>query len=145
MTESQLPPGLNVVDIGSRLKLHETCHHFLAMLAIGPDLDKALRAVLPSLPKDQQRALLSLVAYRIMGAMLPAHMTLLQNLPPTRGLHDQTLAAAFQMMHEGGLIDVVTQGEAMCFYWPALERLVVSAIERANTTPIVGADGRPLA
>lgn len=131
-----------VTDLSHRLALHDSARPFLVMLGAGPAIRNALRTVLAKLPKDQQRALMTVVAFRLMGGQLPANVTLLEHLPSLAGMHDQTIAAAFQMLVDGGILgvnqpkdekDPAKRIRSMTFYWPELEHLFGGALERENS------------
>lgn len=136
-----------VVDLTSRIALHESVRPFLTMLETGPAIGKALAVILPKLPKDQQRALQTVVAFRFMGSKLPADFTLLEHLPSLAGMHEQTIAAAFQMLVDAGILGLhepdpkAKTGAGMAFYWPELERLY--AVLDPTTQPDPPADPTP--
>lgn len=134
MTSSTNP---KITDLTARLALHPKVPLVLAGLNAGPEIAHALAQAMPGIPKDQQRALLTVVWFRLTGAHLPASVTLLERLPLLRGLHGESIGAAFQLLVEGGVLEVQAGNpeavdvldKAMCFVWPALERLLVAVHE----------------
>lgn len=144
-----LTRDINVINLADRLTTHEDVRSFLAIQSAGPEIAEVLKAALPGLPKDQQRALVAIATWRMLGAFLPASIELLRRLPILNGMHPESIGAQFQLLLDGGVIEVVqhaegTPDEESAFVWPALERLVIRAVQDANSSKIVGADGKSL-
>lgn len=134
-----------IVDLAHRLAVTPEARHVLSLMKCGPAIERALAVVLPALPKLEQRALITVVAFRMMGSMLPANITLLERMPPLAGISAEEIMAAFQALVDQGILILATpQDQPMAFYWPALERLVHDALRDYEAPAIVGLDGRPM-
>ena len=136
----------NVVDLAARLALHESVRPFLTILDAAPKVADVLEAVFPQVTKEQQRALLAVVAWRIMGAELPASIELLKRLPVLHGMHPESIQAALVQLHDADIIAVQQHGEESAFTWPALDTIVYIALQETHApkTSIVGVDGEKL-
>lgn len=135
--------GFNVVNLAERLAVDPTTRSAMAIMAAGAEITGILKEVLPTLAHREQKALLAVIAFRVMGGMLPASLEMLRRLPQFAGEHPENIGIAFDFLTGNGVLEVqVNEDETeSAFYWPALERLIVNAIQAANTSPIVGADG----
>jgi hypothetical protein len=127
----------NIIDLAARLALHESVRPFLTILSAAPEVAEAF----PHITKDQQRALLAVVSWRIMGAELPASIELLKRLPVLHGLHPESIQAAFMQLCEADVLVFQQHGEEGSFVWPALDRIIFAALEEAKAPRIVGTDG----
>ena len=136
----------NVVDLAARLKLHETVRPFLTLLEAAPKIGEVLEAVLPQVTKEQQRALLAVVVWRLMGAELPASIELLKRLPVLHGMHPESIQAAFHQLCDADILVFQQHGEEGGFLWPALDTIVFVALQETHApkTSLVGLDGEKL-
>ena len=134
----------NVVDLAARLKLHETVRPFLTLLEAAPKIGEVLEAVLPQVTKEQQRALMAVVAWRIMGAELPASIELLKRLPCLHGLHEETIQAAYHQLVDAGVLVFQQHGAEGGFVWPALDQIIFVALHEANASKLVDTEGNRL-
>ena len=144
-----LTRDVNVINLTDRLTTHEDVRSFLAIQSAGPEISEVLKAALPGLPKDQQRALVAIATWRMMGAFLPASIELLKRLPIMHGMHPENIGAQFSLLLDGGVIEIVQhnkgkEDEESAFVWPALERLVIRAVQDANGTKLVDTGGNRL-
>ena len=131
----------NVVDISERLRMDETVRPFLTLLGAAPKVVDVLEGAFPNCSKDQQKALMAVVAWRIMGAQLPASVELLRRLPQMRGMHPETIQAAFMNLCEAGVLVFQQHGDEGSFVWPALDQIVFVALNEADTPKLVTPDG----
>lgn len=133
----------HVVELASRLATDVQCRHFMASLKAGPGVAEALEVLLPNLPHNEQRILCTVVAFRLMGTMMPASPELFAHLPLTARISEPELFAAAEALVDGGVLETAENEDKteMCFMWPSLERLIVQALADANAPRIVGADG----
>lgn len=136
--------NVNVIEIGDRLKTDRGVRDMLTILRAGPGLADALEVVMPSLPQYEQRILGTVVAFRLMGAMMPASPELFAHTPLTGTIGEAHLMAAAQSLVDGGVLEMVTHGDEMCFTWLAMERLIQAAIAEQNAPRLVGPDGERL-
>lgn len=134
----------NVIDLAARLALHESVRPFLTILSAAPEVAEVLEASFVHVTKEQQRALLAVVAWRIMGAELPASIELLKRLPVMHGMHPESIQAAFMQLCESDTLVYQQHGEEGSFVWPALDRIIVAALQDANLPKIVGVDGNTI-
>ncbi len=136
----------NVVDLAARLALHESVRPFLTLLEASPKIGEVLEAVLPQVTKEQQRVLLAVVIWRLMGAQLPASIELLKRLPVLHGLHPESIQAALVQLHDADILAVQQHGEESAFVWPALETVVFIALQETHApkSSLVGLDGEKL-
>lgn len=133
----------NIIDLAARLALHESVRPFLTILSAAPDVADVLEESFPHITKDQQRALLAVVAWRIMGAMLPASAELLRRLPVLHGLHPESIQAAFHQLVDAGVLVFQSFNDSTegGFVWPALDKIILMALSDATAPKIVGLDG----
>ena len=136
----------NVVDLAARLALHESVRPFLTILDAAPKVADVLEAVFPQVTKEQQRALLAVVAWRIMGAELPASVELLRRLPTLHRMHPESIQAAFHRLCDADILVFQQHGEEGGFLWPALDTIVFVALQETHApkTSLVGLDGEKL-
>jgi len=131
----------NVIDLSQRLAVHESVRPFLTILSAAPEVAAVLEAAFPHITKEQQRILLAVVAWRIMGAELPASIELLKRLPVLHGMHPESIQAALMQLCEADVLVFQKHGEEGGFVWPALDQIIVAALQEANAPKIVGLDG----
>lgn len=138
--------GMNIVNLAEKMALDLSARNFLAMLSAGPEIRDTLSVALPQMSSNEQKVLLAVVAFRMMGAMLPASLELMRRLPMFEGVHPENIAIAFDFLVANDVLTVITPegGDSSAFMWPALERLTERAVQNANATPILGADGKRL-
>ena len=134
----------NVIDLAARLSLHESVRPFLTLLGAAPAVGEVLEGAFPHSTKEQQRALMAVVAWRIMGAQLPASIELLKRLPCLHGLHDESIQAAFHQLVDAGVLVFQQHGEEGGFAWPALDQIILIALQEADAAKLVGLDGNRL-
>lgn len=134
----------NVIDLSARLSLHESVRPFLTILGAAPAVSEVLEAALPGVTKEQQRALVAVVAWRIMGAELPASIELLRRLPVLHGLHPESIQAAYMQLCEAGVLVFQTHGEEGGFAWPALDTVILAALQDADSSRLVDTSGNTL-
>jgi hypothetical protein len=134
----------NVVDLTERLNLHESVRPFLTIIDAGGKIAEILDAVFPALTKEQQRVMIALTAWRIMGAGMPASIELLRRLPPLHGMHPESIQAALTQLHDANIIAFQTHGDEGFFAWPALDLVIEVALRDMHVSKIVGADGERL-
>lgn len=127
----------NVIDLAARLALHESVRPFLTILGAAPAVAEILEGALTHITKEQQRALLAVVAWRIMGAELPASIELLRRLPVLNGLHPESIQAAFMQLCEADVLVFQQHGDEGGFVWPALDRIIVMALQDMNAPKII--------
>lgn len=127
----------NVIDLAARLALHESVRPFLTILGAAPAVAEILEGALTHITKEQQRALLAVVAWRIMGAELPASIELLRRLPVLNGLHPEGIQAAFMQLCEADVLVFQQHGDEGGFVWPALDRIIVMALQDMNAPKII--------
>lgn len=133
---SQAP---NVIDIAARLRLHETVRPFLTILSAAPAVADVLELALPNCTKEQQRALLAIIAWRVMGAQLPASIELLKRLPVMAGLHEESIQAALMQLCEADVLvfQSYSDGREGAFVWPALEHIITVALAEQDAPKIL--------
>lgn len=134
----------NIVDLSARLALHDAVRPFLTLLGAAPDVSEVLEGALPNITKDQQRALVAVVSWRIMGAELPASIELLRRLPILHGMHPETIQAAFHQLVDADVLVFQQHGDEGGFAWPALDRIILIALNEAGASNIVDAHGQRL-
>ena len=134
----------NIIDLAARLSLHETVKPFLTILGTAPAVAEVLEEAFPHSTKEQQRALMAVVAWRIMGAELPASIELLKRLPCLHGLHDETIQASFHQLVDAGVLVFQQHGNEGGFIWPALDQIIFVALQEAGSSKLVGLDGNRL-
>lgn len=134
----------NVIDLAARLSLHDSVRPFLTILGAAPGVAEILEEVLPKVTKEQQRALIAVVAWRIMGAQLPASIELLKRLPCLHGLHPESIQAAFMQLCDAHTLIFQQHGEEGGFVWPALDQIIQIALKEADSAKLVGLDGSRL-
>lgn len=129
----------NVVNIASRLRLHETVQPFLTILSASPAVADVLELALPNCTKEQQRALLAVIAWRVMGAQLPASIELLKRLPVMHAMHEESIQAAFMQLCEAGVLVFQSHndGHEGAFVWPALESIIEVALAERDAPKIL--------
>lgn len=135
-----------IINLANRMATDRSARNFLATLSAGPEIRDALSVVLPSLAPNEQKVLVAVVAFRMMGAMLPASLEMMRRLPMFEGVHPENIGIACDFLVSNGVLEVVTPegGDESAFYWPALEGLYTRALENADRSPLVGADGNRL-
>lgn len=136
-----------IIDLAKRMAIAPETRHVLALMKAGPEVELALAAVVGSMGRVEQRALITVTAFRMMGAMVPIEITLLEHMPPLRGISDQEIMAALQKLVDTGVLMIAEPSETSPhggFYWPALERLVSDALRYYETPAIVGIDGNAI-
>lgn len=134
----------NVVDLAARLSLHDSVRPFLTILGAAPAVAEVLEQAFPHSSKEQQRALMAVVAWRIMGAELPASVELLKRLPVLHGLHAETIQAAFHQLVDAGVLVFQQHGSEGGFAWPALDHIILVALQEADAAKLVDANGHRL-
>ena len=134
----------NVVDLAARLALHESVRPFLTILGAAPAVADVLEGAFPHSTKEQQRALMAVVAWRIMGAELPASIELLKRLPCLHGLHEETIQAAYHQLVDAGVLVFQQHGAEGGFVWPALDQIIFVALHEANASKLVDTEGNRL-
>lgn len=140
-----------IVDLAARMAVKPESRRLLAMLKAAPRMAEHLEEAFPTLSPLEQKAMICATAFRFMGVMLPAELTLLSHLPPFRGVSEEEIMATFQMLVDRGLLVVadlaLDEGgavTAMRFYSPPLEAVVQEALRGLEASALVGVDGRPL-
>lgn len=136
--------GENIIDLSARLRLHESVQPFLTILSAAPKVADIMEEALPALTKEQQRALLAVISWRIMGAELPASIELLRRLPVMHDMHPESIQAAFTQLCDANILVFQQHGEEGGFAWPALDLIITVALRDANAPKIVGIDGSKL-
>lgn len=151
MSNNQGPPSFslpqgNVVELGDRMAMRPEIRAFIATLKVGLQIAEALETVMPSLKHHEQRILATIVAFRLQGTMMPASPELFAHLPLTAKITESELFAATQEMTDGDLIEIFQDraGGEMNFAWPALERLIHTAIQNMDVSPILGPHGQKI-
>lgn len=134
----------NVIDLSARLSLHESVRPFLTILGAAPAVSEVLEAALPGVTKEQQRALMAVVAWRIMGAELPASVELLKRLPCLHGMHPESIQAAFMQLADADVLVFQKHGEEGGFVWPALDQIILIALQEADSAKLVDTSGQRL-
>lgn len=129
----------NIIDLSTRLRLHESVMPLLTILSAAPSVSDVLEEVLPKCTKEHQRALLAVLSWRVMGAELPASIELLKRLPVMNGMHEESIQAAFMQLCEADVLVFQTYNDAKegSFVWPALELILKVALEEANRPKLV--------
>lgn len=136
-----------IIDLAKRFAVSPETRHVLACMKAAPDIELALSAVVPTLGRVEQRILITVVAFRMMGANLPAELTLIEHMPPMRGLSTSEIQDAFDGLVSGGTLMLAGgdgEEDMQSFYWPALERLVNDAVRNYEAPALVGLDGSRL-
>lgn len=138
--------GLNIVNLAEKMALDLSARNFLAMLSAGPEIRDVLSVVLPQMSANEQKALVAVVAFRMMGSMMPASLEMLRRLPMFEGVHPENIGIALDYLVANDVLTVITpeNSEWSAFMWEALERVTERAVQNANATPIVGTDGKRL-
>lgn len=136
----------HVLELASRLATDPSCRQFVGSLKAGSGVADALEVLLPNLPHNEQRILCTVVAFRLMGTMMPASPELFAHLPLTHRISEQELFAAAQALVDGGVLETAESDDKteMCFMWPSLERLIAAALAEQNAPRLVGPDGERL-
>ncbi|MGD9643782.1 MAG: hypothetical protein AB7V08_13705 [Elusimicrobiales bacterium] len=132
---------LNVIELGSRMRVDVAARNMMATLKAGPAIAEAMSVLFPELPQNEQRVLATIIAFRLQGAMMPASPELFAHLPLTAKMSEPELFAAVQSLVDGDALQTVMNGhgekQEMCFFWPALEVLVQKAIEEQDAPRII--------
>lgn len=128
---------LNVVELGSRMRVDVAVRNMMASLKAGQAVAEAMDVLFPELPQNEQRVLATIIAFRLQGAMMPASPELFAHLPLTAKMSEPELFAAVQSLVDGDALQTVMQGKEMCFFWPALEALIQKAIEEQDAPRII--------
>lgn len=138
--------NLNIVNLAEKMALDLSARNFLAMLSAGPEIRDVLSVVLPQMAPNEQKALVAVVAFRMMGSMMPASLEMLRRLPMFEGVKPENIGIALDYLVANGVLEVITPegSEWSAFMWASLERVTERAVQNANTTPIVGTDGKRL-
>lgn len=128
--------------------------NFLHMLRVGNEIAEAFEHTLPALTQTEQKVLVTVTAFRLQGSLLPADITLLSHCPQLLGVSEGEIMGVVEglvangvltvsSMIDGEFVDPATIPKAraadvqVCFQWPALDRLVIKALENANRPRIV--------
>ena len=93
----------------------------------------------------RRAALVCLVGFRMMGAMLPASLEMIRRLPPFEGIHPENIGIAFDYLVSNDVLEFIhdeKSGEG-AFHWAALDRLVSAALAEADAPKLLGPDGQP--
>lgn len=125
----------NVTSLFDKAKTEKHAMNMLAALSAGPEARKALELVLPGMTDNQQRALVAVIAFRMMGGMLPASMELLRRLPQFEDVKPENIGIAFDALVSHGVLNVLhTEGEdaSASFVWMGFERLLEATVLNAH-------------
>jgi len=150
-----------IIDLSAALAVHPRTRSFIHLLRVGEAIGDAFERVLPQLTQTEQRVLVTVIAWRLQGSLLPASITLLEHCPQLTGIDAEEIQRVVGGIVDCGILSVVARadGEAVdaaalpksrvedvevYFAWPALEILVTKALDAANRPKIVGADGAPI-
>lgn len=135
-----------VINLAERIATDRSARNFLATLKASPEIHDVLSIAIPQMAPNEQKALIAVVAFRMMGAMLPASIELISRLPMFEGIKTENIGIAFDFLVTNGVLEVVTPegGSESAFYWPSLEQLYVRALENADRPTLLGSDGNRL-
>jgi hypothetical protein len=114
-----------------------TTRNYLMLLSVAPQLRQTLHATMTGLSIHQQKALLCILTFRMMGAVLPASIELLRRLPPFTSTHVDNIGAAFQSLVDKDIITVIsnkTQTDT-AFHWKELDRIIEAELPRVMSSP----------
>lgn len=132
----------NVINLADKMKVDPEVRSFLTCIDVGREVKEALDIVLPNMTQNEQRVMVAVVSFRMMGGMLPASLELMRRLPIFQGVHPENIGIACDFLNTNGVLTVVfDDGGEAAFVWEALERLMDQAVVNANTSGIVGTDG----
>ncbi|MBS0229486.1 MAG: hypothetical protein JSS23_12450 [Proteobacteria bacterium] len=145
---------LNILDLGQYMAVPPRTRNFLHILRVGHQIAEAFEHTLPALTQTEQKVLVTVAAFRLQGSLLPADITLLAHCPQLLGVSEGEIMGVVEGLVHNGVLEVssMVDGEfvdpatvpksraadvQVCFSWPALERLVIKALEDANRPRIV--------
>ncbi|MBS0279194.1 MAG: hypothetical protein JSR81_16345 [Proteobacteria bacterium] len=145
---------MNVIELDKYMAVLPRTRNFLALLRIGNEIALALEHILPALTQTEQRVICTIVAFRMQGSLMPADITLLAHCPQLLGVSEGEIMGVVENLVHNGVLEVssMVDGEfvdpatvpksraaevQVCFSWPALERLVLKALDNANRPRIV--------
>ncbi len=137
--------GMNILNLADRLNTDVSARNFLTLLAVGPKIRMQLQEVLSAMAPNEQKALVCLVGFRMMGAMLPASLEMIRRLPPFEGIHPENIGIAFDYLVSNDVLEFIhddKSGEG-AFHWASLDRLVSAALAEADAPKLLGPDGQP--
>ena len=134
----------NVVDLSARLALDPAARPFLILLGAAPAIAEVLEQAFPLVTKEQQRALVAVVAWRLQGAALPASIELLKRLPVMAGMHPESIQAAFHQLCDAHVLAFQAHGDEGGFAWPALDQIMHIALQEADAAKLVDTSGNRL-
>lgn len=135
-----------VYDLGERMAIAPAVRRTLAVMKSSNEIEEALRLYLTKLPHAEQRALMTVVAFAVMGSALPANITLIERMPMVHGLGAKVLEDAFEELVEKGILEYRegSKSSAGYFHWTELEHLIGEAMEQYDAPAIIGLDGSKL-
>ena len=135
-----------VYDLGERLAIAPEVRRTLAVMRSSNEIEGALRPFVTKLPHAEQRALMTVVAFAVMGSALPANITLIERMPMVHGLGAKVLEDAFEELVEKGILEYRegSKSSAGYFHWTELEHLIGEAMEQYDAPAIIGLDGKNL-
>lgn len=136
----------DIVDISKLAKIDPAARSFLSCMSVGREVKDALEMIMPGLAPNEQKVMMAVVSFRIMGGMLPASLEMMRRLPMFEDMKPENIGIACDFLAHNGVLSVVMsedQSES-AFMWEALERLLMNAVTNANTSGLVGTDGARL-
>lgn len=131
-----------ITELERQLATDSATAAILKQLKAAPALAELLEAALPLRSKMQQRALMLMAMWRLMGVPLPASIELITHTPMFAGQHPDTAQAPFHELVTAGVIQFDELRGV--FVWPALEGAVHAAAEAVDGPVIVDVGGRSL-
>lgn len=136
--------GGTVTDIGEKMSMDQTTRNYVTLLSVAPQLRAKLQETISGLNVHQQKALLCIMTFRMMGAVLPASIELLRRLPPFVNTHPENIGAAFQSLADLGVITLISNATKTetAFHWQELDRIIEAELPRVASPD--GKDGQSL-
>lgn len=133
-----------VASLEDRLALDPSVRNALAILEIGPEIRMVLRTVLPKMSKYEQKCLIAVVGFRLLGGALPASPQLFKALPNLQNDHFENLGAAFQNLIETDVLSIEFNEDKTesVFQWPALEKMLLQQLDGMHGPRLVDLSGQ---
>lgn len=127
--------GGNVTSMAEYMGMDTTSRNYLMLLSVAPQLRQKLHETMRGLSIHQQKALLCIVTFRMMGAVLPASIEMLRRLPPFTSTHPENIMAAFQSLVDKGVIAVISNAAKTdtAFHWQELDRIIEAELPKVES------------